>query len=139
MAVSLFTQDKQQNTVLNTWRSQEVRKALATAAALVGSFIVQQYYATNYNKERKNDLKLSGQEWVDELLAGHRTQFYEQMGMNKHVFCPSPSFVFIDLPLWALAVSSMNGFSLLALKSSAIVCRDNEKRIDWVKTVRISR
>jgi hypothetical protein len=63
-----------------------VRKALTTAAALVGSFIVQQYYAINYNKKRKNDSKLSGQKWVDELLAGHRTWFYEQMGMNKHIF-----------------------------------------------------
>src|SRR4051794_40197341 len=30
--------------------------------------------------------KLSGQQWVEELLTGHNGCFYDQMGMKKHVF-----------------------------------------------------
>jgi hypothetical protein len=31
-------------------------------------------------------LILSGQDWIDELVYGHNGQFYNEMGMQKHVF-----------------------------------------------------
>ncbi|OAX37174.1 hypothetical protein K503DRAFT_647320, partial [Rhizopogon vinicolor AM-OR11-026] len=34
----------------------------------------------------KNTSKLTGQQWLNELLAGHHQRFYDAMGMNKHVF-----------------------------------------------------
>ena len=86
MVVSTSSHNVQRDAVLNTQKSQRVRKALAAIAALAGGLMIQQYYATHYNKERKHDSALTGQEWADELLAGHRVRFYEQMGMNKHVF-----------------------------------------------------
>ena len=29
---------------------------------------------------------LSGQDWMDELIAGHNGQFYDEMGIHKHMF-----------------------------------------------------
>jgi hypothetical protein len=34
----------------------------------------------------KNTSILQGQDWIDELLAGHPTRFYSAMGMRKQVF-----------------------------------------------------
>ncbi|KAG1879749.1 hypothetical protein F4604DRAFT_1579098, partial [Suillus subluteus] len=39
-----------------------------------------------YNKTPKNTSKLTGQQWLNELLVGHPQHFYDAMRMNKHVF-----------------------------------------------------
>ncbi|KAH9014106.1 hypothetical protein EDB85DRAFT_1810779, partial [Lactarius pseudohatsudake] len=33
-----------------------------------------------------NTSSLSGQQWVDELLAGHNDRFRNELGLHKHVF-----------------------------------------------------
>jgi hypothetical protein len=61
------------------------KKALAAAvAAAVAS--VALYWGHHYDKETRNDSKLTGQEFMEEQLAGHPGVFYDTFGMNKHVF-----------------------------------------------------
>jgi hypothetical protein len=52
---------------------------LASAAAAIG-------YASRFDKTPQHTSKLTGQEWVDELLDGHDGRFYNELGMHKHVF-----------------------------------------------------
>jgi DDE superfamily endonuclease len=43
-------------------------------------------YALHFEKTPQYTLILSGQDWIDELIAGHDCWFYNEMGMQKHVF-----------------------------------------------------
>jgi hypothetical protein len=43
-------------------------------------------YASRFNKVPQHTSILSGQGWIDELIAGHDGRFYNEMGMRKHVF-----------------------------------------------------
>jgi hypothetical protein len=43
-------------------------------------------YATCFEKTPQHTSQLTGQAWVDELLNGHEGQFYNELGMHKHVF-----------------------------------------------------
>ena len=55
-------------------------------AALAAAVVAYKKNSANYDKQAKNTSQMTGQEWVDELLAGHPKWFYNNMGMNKHVF-----------------------------------------------------
>ena len=39
-----------------------------------------------FEKTPKHTSKLTGQEWVTELLEGHDGQIHDELGMHKHVF-----------------------------------------------------
>ncbi|KAH9012947.1 hypothetical protein EDB83DRAFT_2233501, partial [Lactarius deliciosus] len=39
-----------------------------------------------FDKTPKNTSSLSGQDWIDDLLAGHDDCFYNELGVHKHVF-----------------------------------------------------
>jgi hypothetical protein len=43
-------------------------------------------YASHFVKVPQHTSILSGQDWINELIAGHDSQFYNKMGMHKHVF-----------------------------------------------------
>jgi len=49
-------------------------------------------YASRFNRVPQHTSALSGQDWINELIAGHDGRFYNEIGMNKHVF-----FNLIDL------------------------------------------
>ncbi|KAH9019703.1 hypothetical protein EDB84DRAFT_1227572, partial [Lactarius hengduanensis] len=43
-------------------------------------------YAERFNKRPVHTSMLSGEQWVQELLAGHDRRFYNELGMQKFVF-----------------------------------------------------
>ena len=73
-----------------TSRNLESKKKRAAAAAitvaLVAAPLTQDFSTRYYNKTPKNTSKLTGQQWLNELLTGHHQRFYNRMGMNKHIF-----------------------------------------------------
>jgi hypothetical protein len=62
------------------------QRTAAIIAALAAASLIQHRYSAHYDKTPKNTSKLTGQQWLNELLAGHPQHFYDAMGMNKHVF-----------------------------------------------------
>ena len=71
---------------LTTPKSLKKRQAAAVAAVLASAVFIEQKFSLDFNKLAKNDSKLTGQAWLEELLSGHPKRFYASMGMNKHVF-----------------------------------------------------
>ena len=45
-----------------------------------------QYMIPHLIKTPMYDLKLSGEDWLQELLKGHPVRFNDNLGMSKHVF-----------------------------------------------------
>jgi hypothetical protein len=43
-------------------------------------------YASQFDKAPQHTSNLTGQGWVDKLLNRHDSQFYNKLGMHKHVF-----------------------------------------------------
>ena len=43
-------------------------------------------YGSRFEKLPQHTSRLSGQQWVDELIAGHDERFYNELGMQKFVF-----------------------------------------------------
>ena len=74
------------NRDLTTSKSAKKRHVAAVAAVLASTAFIQRKFSADFNKWAKNDSKLTGQEWLDELLIGHPKRFYASMGMHKHVF-----------------------------------------------------
>ena len=50
------------------------------------SFSALYWYSSRLIKTPLHTSVLSGQQWLDELLAGHDLRFYNELGMHKHVF-----------------------------------------------------
>jgi hypothetical protein len=71
---------------LTTPKSLKKRRAAAVAAVLASAAFIERKFSSDFNKLAKNDSKLTGQAWLEELLSGHPKRFYASMGMNKHVF-----------------------------------------------------
>ena len=69
-----------------TERSKAKKKQAAVIIVIAAASLIQHHFSARYNKMPKNTSKLTGQQWLDELLAGHPQRFYDGMGMNKHVF-----------------------------------------------------
>ena len=51
------------------------------------SCISDHVWQCNRDKQPMHTSILTGQRWLEELLNGHSTRFYNQLGMKKHVFC----------------------------------------------------
>jgi hypothetical protein len=58
---------------------------IAGNAALVARSEILQYGA-RFVKVAKHTSSLTGQQWVDKLLAGHNVQFHNKLGLHKHIF-----------------------------------------------------
>ena len=43
-------------------------------------------YVSCFEKTPQHTSRLSGQQWIEELIAGHDTRFYNKLGMQKFVF-----------------------------------------------------
>lgn len=43
-------------------------------------------YSARFDCMPVHTSRLSGQQWLDELLGGHDRRFYNEMGLRKHVF-----------------------------------------------------
>ena len=40
-----------------------------------------------YNQEAYHTSILSGEQWVEDMAAGHQDKLKDNFGINKHVFC----------------------------------------------------
>jgi hypothetical protein len=67
-------------------RSKAKKKQAAVIVVIAAASLIQHHFSARYDKTPKNTSKLTGQQWLNELLAGHPQRFYDGMGMNKHVF-----------------------------------------------------
>ena len=56
-------------------------------------------YALCFDKVPQHTSILSGQDWIDELIAGHNGRFYNKMGIKKHVFWSLLSLLWTDTGL----------------------------------------
>ena len=43
-------------------------------------------YASQFNKKLQHTSRLSGKQWVEEILAGHQRRFYNELRVQKFVF-----------------------------------------------------
>ena len=62
---------------------------VSSLAAMISALVVVHCVvqcASRYDKVPQHISILSGQAWINELLAGHDGRFYNEMGMQKHVF-----------------------------------------------------
>ena len=62
------------------------QRRIALLSAVVGGAIVMQYMTPHLIESPMYDSKLSGEDWVKELLHGHPGWFHDSLGMSKHVF-----------------------------------------------------
>jgi hypothetical protein len=65
-------------------RQRKQKNGLALMLLAVGAVALHVY--PSLKRKPENTSKLTGQEWIEELLAGHPGRFRANMGMNKHVF-----------------------------------------------------
>jgi hypothetical protein len=65
------------------------KRKVCTIAAIIMLLAVKEcilLYALCFEKTPQHTSILSGQDWINELIAGHDGWFYNEMGMQKHVF-----------------------------------------------------
>ncbi|KAH9030802.1 hypothetical protein EDB84DRAFT_1255222, partial [Lactarius hengduanensis] len=43
-------------------------------------------YSARFDRVPVHTSRLSGQQWLDELVGGHDRRFHNEMGLHKHVF-----------------------------------------------------
>jgi hypothetical protein len=43
-------------------------------------------YSTRFDRVPVHTSRLSGQQWIDELINGHERRFHNEIGLRKHVF-----------------------------------------------------
>ena len=67
-------------------RQQRKLRTTALLSAVAGGAMVMQYMTPHLIKTPMYDSKLSGEDWVQELLNGHPGRFHDNLGMSKHVF-----------------------------------------------------
>jgi hypothetical protein len=66
-----------------------VAMCLAMAVTLILCNVVRQTmleFSSCYDKIPVHTSRLTGQDWIDELLIGHNGRFYNELGLNKCVF-----------------------------------------------------
>jgi hypothetical protein len=72
--------------------TDELQRRIVLVSALTGLIMLLYakdailQYASRFDKVPQHTSILSGQHWIDKLIAGHDGRFYNELGMNKHVF-----------------------------------------------------
>jgi hypothetical protein len=66
-------------------RNRRNRKIVATAAAF-GTVAAAFYYTANYDKMKQHTSRISGQQWMDELLDGHPLRIKDNLGITQEGF-----------------------------------------------------
>ena len=84
MVISTSRPDRQ---LLPQQKQQKIAKKRTIMTVLVGATFALEVSSQHFDKTPKNTSILTGRRWLDELLAGHPICFYDNLGMNKHVFC----------------------------------------------------
>jgi hypothetical protein len=64
-------------------KQRRKRRTIALLSAVVGGAVVMQYMTPHLIKTPMYDSKLSGEDWVQELLHGHPGRFYDNFGMSS--------------------------------------------------------
>ena len=67
----------------------DFRRRIALIAGMIILMAVRDcvlLYASRFDKVPQHTSILSGQDWINELIAGHDGRFYNEMGVHKHVF-----------------------------------------------------
>ncbi|TFK26849.1 hypothetical protein FA15DRAFT_548332, partial [Coprinopsis marcescibilis] len=85
-------------------------RLLAAAAFLLNVVTVatQLYASPLYWKQPYHNSKLSGAEWVDELIKGHPKRIWSELGMRLHMF-----LIFMhELQVLCNLTDSQNGVTL---------------------------
>jgi len=67
-------------------RQQQKLRTTALLSAAVGGAMVMQHMTPHPIKTPMYDSKLSGEDWIQELLNSHPGWFHNNLGMSKHVF-----------------------------------------------------
>jgi hypothetical protein len=72
---------------LDALRQKETlrKQKISAIATVLGAATV--ILSGNRDKQPMHTSILTGQRWLEELLNGHPTRFYNQLGMKKLVFC----------------------------------------------------
>ena len=60
--------------------------AMASFLFLAASRDAALLYLTRFNCTPVHTSRLSGQQWLNELVHGHPQRFYNEMGLRKHIF-----------------------------------------------------
>ena len=60
--------------------------ALAGLLFMATSRDVTALYSTQFNRVPVHTSRLSGLQWLDELVSGHPQRFHNEMGLHKDVF-----------------------------------------------------
>lgn len=98
------------------------RKASAVTAALAAVTVAGKHALPYYVKTLRNTSRLTGQQWLSELLEGHPEHFYDCMGMHKHVFCALLAELFtigLHDTRWVSAEEQLAIFMHLAVMGNA--------------------
>ncbi len=83
----------------NFWRHIVQIAAMAALIMLLATRDCIVLYALRFDKVPQHTSILSGQDWIDELIAGHNGRFYNKMGIKKHVFWSLLSLLWTDTGL----------------------------------------
>ena len=67
-------------------KQRRKQRKITFLSAVVGGAVVMQYMTLHLIKTPMYNSKLSGEDWVQELLHGHPGWFHDNLGMSKHVF-----------------------------------------------------
>ncbi len=79
------TRTKKQQ-ALRANKHRHAQRESAAAAVIFGTAAVLMKLAPHYIKTPMHTSTFSGLEWMEDLLAGHDSRFYNQFGMDKFVF-----------------------------------------------------
>jgi hypothetical protein len=67
-------------------KRQKAAKAALLVVLFASGAAASGAVASRFDKTPQHTSKLTGQQWMEELFEGHDRRFYNQMGMEKHVF-----------------------------------------------------
>jgi hypothetical protein len=69
-------------------RKQRIQQynLVSLASAFYGGAVASTYYRLNFEKNPQHTSKLTGQEWMEELLAGHPKRIRDNLGISQEGF-----------------------------------------------------
>jgi hypothetical protein len=67
-------------------------------------------FTSHYDKIPVHTSQLMGQDWINELLSRHDGRFYNELGLNKHIFRQLIMVLSNDAGLCTTSVIEQSGF-----------------------------